>query len=218
MAKEILTTEQTYVDRVQTLVDVFVKPLTDSLSSNDPICPQADIATIFGTIEDILQLNKRFLHDLSERITAEHRVSFLDLSQAEEEAYAPVRLGDLMLQLAPHLSIYSTYVNNMENANNFLIRVLGFGENSVCFSVFCCFREWQLLNLVTSSVLQGSVTRRYERLVEFIKQCEQNERCNKQNLQSFLILPVQRIPRYKLLLAEVWLFFWSGQIIVRSTD
>eukprot|EP00743_Colponemidia_sp_Colp-15_P009157 GILK01009991.1.p1 GENE.GILK01009991.1~~GILK01009991.1.p1 ORF type:complete len:1198 (-),score=260.65 GILK01009991.1:77-3361(-) len=38
---------------------------------------------------------------------------------------------------------------------------------------------------------------------EFISQCEQDPRCTNRTFDSFLILPIQRIPRYRLLLAEL---------------
>lgn len=37
---------------------------------------------------------------------------------------------------------------------------------------------------------------------EFLVEAEANPRCNRQTLQSFLIMPIQRVPRYQLLLQE----------------
>ena len=40
-------------------------------------------------------------------------------------------------------------------------------------------------------------------LSRFLEKCRKNERCNGLTLESYLIMPVQRVPRYKMLLSEL---------------
>ena len=42
-----------------------------------------------------------------------------------------------------------------------------------------------------------------KRFKKFVASAEQEDRCNGLNLQSLLIMPVQRMPRYKLMLDEI---------------
>jgi hypothetical protein len=45
---------------------------------------------------------------------------------------------------------------------------------------------------------------------QFITSCREDDRCKGHYLESFLVEPVQRIPRYKLLLEQVSFFFFCG--------
>lgn len=45
--------------------------------------------------------------------------------------------------------------------------------------------------------------KKYERFKVYVDQCRSDPRCQGLSLESFLVMPVQRIPRYKLLLTEL---------------
>lgn len=76
-----------------------------------------------------------------------------------------------MLQLAPYMKMYTTYVQNFSDATQTLGKLLA--------------------------------QKKYERFNAFVDQCRSDPRCQDLSLESFLVMPVQRIPRYKLLLTEL---------------
>jgi len=150
IANELLATERTYVEWLTICVEHFLKPLRGEEST---VLPQEKVNSIFSNIEDILQMNTLLLHDLEERM---------------ENWNASRCIGDLFLQMAPFLRIYSAYVSNFDDA---------------------------------SSTLEAC--EKQPGFASFLKVRFEDPACKNQPLRSFLILPVQRIPRYRLLLEDM---------------
>jgi len=93
----------------------------------------------------------------------------------EEQKRTPplIPVADLVLSFLPFFKLYSLYVNNHERAVNFLSRTVPKRE------------------------------KQYEPFLQFLDRCYKDPRCKNLDLQSFLIQPVQRIPRYQLLVSEI---------------
>ncbi|KAG9127627.1 hypothetical protein FRC07_011510 [Ceratobasidium sp. 392] len=62
--KELLDTEQSYVDGLDLVYNHFLAPLIDSLTSPNPLLTPADLGVIFPGFIDILNFNRSFLSDL----------------------------------------------------------------------------------------------------------------------------------------------------------
>ena len=67
----------------------------------DPILTMEEIGTIFSNIVTIFEFNQKLLASISERIA---RWSYTQ------------KLGDIFLEMAPFLSIYTQYCNNYETS------------------------------------------------------------------------------------------------------
>jgi hypothetical protein len=180
---EIVSTEESYVSSIEVLVDLWMSPIErsanrlseKSLSSSSksigeeqpeslvsaeasklmaedasfymtaPMCK-----TLFSNIKTILPLNKKFLNELQNRGKS---------------------IGQLFVQYAPFFKMYTTYVNNFDDA---------------------------------SKVLDKAMTdRQFKNFQKFHQDTRNDPRSKDLDLQSYLIMPVQRIPRYKLLLNEL---------------
>lgn len=48
-----------------------------------------------------------------------------------------------------------------------------------------------------------------KRIKEFLKRCRRNPKHSQLNLEGYLLLPVQRIPRYKLLVSNNYSSSWE---------
>jgi len=144
IAQEIYTTEVTYVEALETACNKYYKSLMNAARS-DPTISVENIKLIFGNIEQILPLNKKFLEDLEQRVKAWTATSLL---------------GDLFLKYAPFLKLYGTYSKGYDSAIEALNKVA----------------DTQWFNAHTDGKLK---------------------------VESVLITPVQRIPRYTLLLEDL---------------
>lgn len=60
-----------------------------------------------------------------------------------------------------------------------------------------------LSNFTTAQVKRGDLLTNNSRFSQFVEEAKLNPVCNGQDIESLLILPVQRIPRYRLLLEEL---------------
>ena len=83
---EILTTEKSYVNYLETCLKLFMKPI----KVNDMIS-RADRMAIFSDMELLVMLNKQLLKELEERVS-EWPVSMV---------------GDIFIKTAPIMELYS---------------------------------------------------------------------------------------------------------------
>jgi len=153
IAQEVLSTEKSYVESLDRLNQFIVLPLQSFASDPEKaILSGSQIQTLFSTISQIGNLNKKFMEDLAKRVN--------DWSDTQ-------KIGDLILQFSPFFKMYTTYVNNYDAATKLLV----------------------------------SVDKDKSKFHKFLQ--EQQANLNGQSLTSFLIMPVQRVPRYILLVQEL---------------
>eukprot|EP01096_Ripella_sp_DP13-Kostka_P000665 TRINITY_DN10745_c1_g1_i2.p1 TRINITY_DN10745_c1_g1~~TRINITY_DN10745_c1_g1_i2.p1 ORF type:complete len:780 (+),score=342.50 TRINITY_DN10745_c1_g1_i2:161-2500(+) len=104
--KEILTTEIDYVRDLETVVNVFLKPIREK-----KILPEADITSMFSDIELIVTVN---------------RAVCLEFERANEKQLAdpdkPLLLGDIFLRLSDCFKMYTNYCTNQPIAMGVLDR------------------------------------------------------------------------------------------------
>ncbi len=150
--REILSSEQKYVDSLQLAIDEFQRPMLRLAASrqNARVVSRSEVTDIFSTLEIIVELNRGLLTELKERLGQWPSVQ---------------RFGDLFIRMSPILRLYSGYVRNFDVAQRTLLEK----------------RE-------TSSAF-----------VEFLEEAE--KRTGGHHLESYLIMPIQRIPRYQMLLS-----------------
>mgnify|MGYP005995795461 CR=1 FL=1 len=70
VAKELLSTEETYVKNLQDLMKVFCEPMEANamLPENQRVISKDDVRTIFGSLKIILPINKMLLEDLKAQL------------------------------------------------------------------------------------------------------------------------------------------------------
>eukprot|EP00466_Bigelowiella_natans_P008449 jgi/Bigna1/84672/fgenesh1_pg.203_\ len=156
--EEIISTEQTYVDQLNSLIEVYVKPLRGLCAEakekkKAPPLELKEMRTLFGSIEQIFGINKNFLGNLKKE---------------KEEAAEGKGVGAIFKDFAPYFKMYTDYVGNHDRATALLEKIQKTGGRK--YSAFKGFKEQK------------------ERTVL---------------LAGLLILPIQRVPRYRLLLQEL---------------
>ncbi|XP_049849751.1 guanine exchange factor for Rac 30-like [Schistocerca gregaria] len=152
IAKEILTTESTYVQSLRALVDVYMRRLEEL---GESVVSMPKLRTIFSEVKVILSYNEVILGKLHDRM--------------ENWYSSGQQLGDIFIYLTDFLKVYTAYVNNYDESI------------SVLQDVSC--------NPQVSEVL---------------KSCREDPRVRGMELSSYLIMPIQRIPRYVLLLSDLF--------------
>nr|XP_020014107.1 FYVE, RhoGEF and PH domain-containing protein 3-like [Castor canadensis]XP_020014108.1 FYVE, RhoGEF and PH domain-containing protein 3-like [Castor canadensis]XP_020014109.1 FYVE, RhoGEF and PH domain-containing protein 3-like [Castor canadensis]XP_020014110.1 FYVE, RhoGEF and PH domain-containing protein 3-like [Castor canadensis]XP_020014111.1 FYVE, RhoGEF and PH domain-containing protein 3-like [Castor canadensis]XP_020014112.1 FYVE, RhoGEF and PH domain-containing protein 3-like [Castor len=149
IAQELLHTEETYVQRLHLLDQVFCTRL---MEAGIPL----EVTTgIFSNISSIYRFHGQFLlPELQMRIT--------------EEWDTNPRLGDILQKLAPFLKMYGEYVKNFD-------RAVG---------------------------LVSTWTQRSLPFKDVIHSIQKEAVCGNLTLQHHMLEPVQRVPRYELLLKD----------------
>ncbi|KAJ3049562.1 hypothetical protein HK097_009458 [Rhizophlyctis rosea] len=180
-AKEILTTERTYVEQMQALVDVYVDPIEEG-----EVLSLQDVNLVFSNARNILMFHK------------DHLLPALE--KALEEP--PHLIGAAFLKIIPFLKMYSIYFNQHHDATKYVQDLTDLATSSATFSRRSTISSTQAPSSPTTpnasrTAATKAVAKRFH---TFMKQAKQNPRHTQDTIQSFLILPVQRLPRYKLLM------------------
>ncbi|ELP90684.1 spermatogenesis-associated protein, putative [Entamoeba invadens IP1] len=153
VVREIITTEETYVSQMRTLIEYVLKP-----SQKTDLIPSGKIKNIFGDFTTLFSVNENFLKLLL---------------NIRCDDYANVLIGNLFCMLGPVFKIYSEYTMSYNYINDTIIPM---EKSKAPFIVWC---QEQLNN--------KDIKEAYRKL----------------SLTSFLITPIQRLPRYKLFLIDL---------------
>uniref|UniRef100_A0A7S4M3F6 DH domain-containing protein n=1 Tax=Vannella robusta TaxID=1487602 RepID=A0A7S4M3F6_9EUKA len=163
VAKELLSTEETYVKNLQDLMKVFCEPMEANamLPENQRVISKDDVRTIFGSLKIILPINKMLLEDLKAQ-----------LAVPEEET---IFIGASFKNMAFCLRSYISYCTEFD---------------------------------VSRKILQQ--LKQNPEFVSFFEKLHNKDIIGKMTLKDFLIMPVQRVPRYRMLLTEILKNTWDS--------
>ena len=154
VAKELLATEETYLEQLGIMCKLLYQPLTTDKKYQHVLTPD-EIRTIFSDIEVISAVNSSLCDTLKERI--QNWTNY-------------TKIGDVFTHLSDYLRVYVDYVKGYSQA---LELVSGMSESHP-------FRKFFRDQIKLAPPMYANF-----------------------NFESLLIVPIQRIPRYKMLLMDM---------------
>ncbi|KAG6897339.1 hypothetical protein C0992_002397 [Termitomyces sp. T32_za158] len=232
IVREIVATERTYVKGLQELMDIYIKPACDTVnilsgvgSSKDTVVPAAERKLVFGGIDALFSFHKDSFLPALEVAAAPLTKSSESLQQADADGQLSLSVvkavGCMFLKHAAFMKMYSSYINNFDNAVSRVKywtaeRHLQGTTSPASSTISPSSSTGQLVGVnatpiaaitldatsVTAGVPNLTSSQR-KRIKHYLKRCRLNPRHSQLNLEGYLLLPVQRIPRYRLLLEEL---------------
>jgi hypothetical protein len=212
--REIYETEKTYVRGLSELITIYVRPASMASSSKSPesVIPAAERKVVFGGVESVLGIHRdNFLPTLEGAIKPllEHG----DDPNGEMSARVAHQVGEVFRTYITYMKQYSTYINNFDNAlarmKSWTLPVAersGSAARGVGVAAVGAGLVGSAVLPVGDAVPLTSCpltpTQR-KRVKHFLKRCKEHPQHSQINLESYLLLPVQRVPRYKLLLEDL---------------
>lgn len=173
---ELVTSERTYVKRLQILKNDYADPLRSFARSKETaIIPAYEAKTLFGNIDNLLPVNEAFLVDLEKML-------------APNGAKTVGGVGDVALRHLKDLrgfDQYKQYYVKREDAQLIFER-----EASKRSSRFAAYIDVRVL-IIT---LRADSLMRYQHI-----KYQTTDPKNRVGLRELLMEPVQRMPRYTLL-------------------
>ena len=202
---ELVATERTYVRGLKELCLIYIGmgsvPVSSSSGKKDTVLPAAERRAVFGNIEAIHDFHAKILLPDLERalaLVADDKANRLG-PDGQPPASAAHQVAKVFIQHTAFLKIYSSYVNGFDGA---LAHIQSWSADSAS-------RERSPV-LGTGSPNPGPgpaplqvarlSTNQRKRIKSYMKKCKAHTLHSQISLQSYLLLPVQRIPRYKMLL------------------
>ncbi|ORY25617.1 RhoGEF domain-domain-containing protein [Naematelia encephala] len=171
--REIYETERTYVRGLSELVSIYVQPAGQAVAKGETVVPLAERKIVFGGVESILTIHRDNLLPALERVIK----PLLDRGDDDELSKQTAhQVGEVFRTYIAYMKQYSTYINNFDNA---LSRM----------------KTWEADTTMTMN--------QRKRVRAFLKRCRESPKHSQINLESYLLLPIQRVPRYKLLLEDL---------------
>ncbi|KAJ6509254.1 hypothetical protein C8R47DRAFT_14519 [Mycena vitilis] len=227
VVREIVVTERTYVKGLQELVDIYIKPGAAPVnvlgaSGKDTVVPASERKIVFGGIDALFSFHKESFLPALEIAAAPLMKPTAELAEADADGQLSLNvakaIGSMFLKHAAFMKMYSSYINNFDNA---VQRVKNWsatpGPSSTPPTVTPSTSQLVGLGLTLSAISSPVITpdggaasgvpplttSQRKRLRTYLKRCRISPRHSQLNLEGYLLLPVQRIPRYRLLLEEL---------------
>ncbi|KAL0580285.1 hypothetical protein V5O48_001702 [Marasmius crinis-equi] len=230
VAKEILDTERTYVKQLQQLVDIYVKPSSANVtilsgvgSSKETVVPASERKIVFGGLDSLFSFHKESFLPSLEIALAPLLVSSAEQEDANGQLSLGVAntIGDIFFKHVAFMKMYSTYINNFDNA---VQRIKYWTSDrsansnpSPSMSPSSSTAHLAGIGLSMGSISNPGVSAdgassagapslsssQRKRIRSFLKRCRLHPQHSQINLEAYILLPIQRIPRYKLLLEQL---------------
>ncbi|CCM01936.1 uncharacterized protein FIBRA_04009 [Fibroporia radiculosa] len=230
--REIVETERTYVKGLQELVDIYIDPAAATVSGlgnvgqkQETVVPAAERKVVFSGLEALFRFHKDSFLPALERASASLLVSSEELAAKDADGYlsldVAMKVAQIFVSHAAFMKMYSTYINNFDNSvqrikmwtldrpptssgqtlspSSSSAQLAGLGISMSSISVPGALQDSAAIQASTA-VLTSS---QRKRIKNYLKRCRLNPRHSQLNLEGYLLLPVQRIPRYRLLLEEL---------------
>ncbi|GAA5837625.1 hypothetical protein JCM11251_002028 [Rhodosporidiobolus azoricus] len=199
--KEIVETEQTYLRGLEEVCGIYVASASVPLSTagtgkKDTVLPAAERRAVFSNIEAIRDFHRKIL--LPDLLAA--------VRGGGQSTEVAGKVGEVFMQHASFMKIYSSYINGFDDA---LARIQTWAKTSSSSPrPGTAMGSSPALGSLTSfdatagidSTLSSS---QKKRIKSWLKRCKAHPSHSQISLESYLLLPIQRIPRYRLLLESL---------------
>ncbi|KAG8966168.1 hypothetical protein FRC03_012358 [Tulasnella sp. 419] len=224
--REIVETERTYVKQLGELVEIYIEGAGQPVNSitgthgKETVVPLAERKVVFNGLESLYVFHrKNFLPELEKALAP---LSLGDDAEGARSSGVAKAVAHVFVSHAAFMRMYSTYINNFDNC---LQRLQAWTTappaNAIPIVTSPASSTAHLVGLgLTMSMANGmgpvldapvpstpstaSITNsQRKRIKQFLKKSKLNPKHSQLNLEGYLLLPVQRIPRYRLLLEQL---------------
>ncbi|KAK9896826.1 hypothetical protein P389DRAFT_209431 [Cystobasidium minutum MCA 4210] len=198
---EIISSEKSYLASLQDLVTLYIEPASAPLrtsgdGSRETVVPQSERNLVFSVVESITQFHSTvFLPELEKAaiFAGGDRDSSSSLDHAVLRQTA-VDIAKVFVDHAAFLKLYHSYTVNFDTALDRCTLWESFKSSSSSAPT----SPMSGPNAQKSGLSLTLNQRR--RIRHLLKTAKKDPRHTQMSLQSYLLMPIQRIPRYKLLL------------------
>ncbi|KAG8824856.1 hypothetical protein FRC19_000967 [Serendipita sp. 401] len=204
IVKEIVSTERTYVKLLTELVEIYVKPASvpatgiANVSSKETVVPATERKVVFNGLESLLSFHKdSFLPSLEQ---ASQTLDASDDGDGRASAQAANKVAQVFVSHAAFMRMYSTYINNFDNA---MRRTKQWTDKSVAAAVVTSSAASTTGANAEANAQSNLTPTQKKRIKQYMKKCRAHPKHSQMNMEAYLLLPVQRIPRYRLLFEEL---------------
>ncbi|WFC93686.1 hypothetical protein MBRA1_000308 [Malassezia brasiliensis] len=221
LINEIVETERTYVANLLELMDIYVKRARQPLDGHpeERVLPVAKERAVFGHIEGIVHFHAHAFLPALEHAAAPALGAPAD---APCTAATAARVAHVFTQHAAYFKMYMNYVNQYDSAVRHIARWsqpvparARSGPKAAIENAGMTLATLGQRLALHASPEADAATRhaaddwdtlpnaRRRQIQAYLVQCREDPRHSQLNLEGYLLLPIQRIPRYRMLLEQL---------------
>ncbi|KAK4687055.1 hypothetical protein P7C73_g3063, partial [Tremellales sp. Uapishka_1] len=227
VVREIYESERSYVRGLGELVSIYVRPSSQLVNPGKPgtetIIPVAERKIVFGGAESILSIHRDNLLPAIEK-AVKPLLEGTDDEDGNLSAQSAHAVGQVFRTYIAYMKQYSTYINNFDNALSRMKTWIATSSapstpgliaskpgspntGSISQAAISVGMGMSSVSLPMSDGVShggGQLSASQKKRVKaFLKRCREHPKHSQINLESYLLLPIQRVPRYKLLLEDL---------------
>ncbi|KAF9056360.1 hypothetical protein BJ165DRAFT_1412495 [Panaeolus papilionaceus] len=205
-----------------------VNLLSGVSSKNETVVPASERKVVFNGVDSLFSFHKDSFLPALEVAAAPLLNTALDNPESDADGQLSLSVanavGNIFVKHAAFMRMYSSYINNFDSSvqrvkywtsdrntpatptpsslspSSSTSQLVGLGISMAMTSGAGNIAE--AVN-ASSTGIPNLTTSQRRRIKQYLKRCRLNPRHTQLNLEGYLLLPVQRIPRYKLLLEEL---------------
>lgn len=217
---EIVETERTYVANLTELMEIYVKRARQPLDGHpdERVLPIAKERAVFGHIEGIVHFHAHaFLPSLEQAAAP----ALHGAADARATAETAARVANVFTQHAAYFKMYMNYVNQYDSAVRRIARWsqplpararsgpkaaienAGVTLASLGHRLTLNQHESELVSRHVAEDWEVLSAARRRQIQSYLARCREDPRHSQLNLEGYLLLPIQRIPRYRMLLEQL---------------
>lgn len=186
--EEFVQSETKYVGSLQLLMSLYIEPLKVKMSKNDIKLSAGEFAQLLQNISQIAEFHKTLAADL------EHKCG--ESAVAASGTNPKHSVVNVFRTYVDFLRMYCTYVNGYEASIQTLTRLM---KHNSAFAKFCR-KQRDVGSAAPPLPAAASSPTAISGGASHPQQTQQLD------LSSYLVMPVQRVPRYELLFREILRF------------
>ncbi|WFD35977.1 hypothetical protein MCUN1_002848 [Malassezia cuniculi] len=223
LISEIVFSERTYVAGLNELTDIYIRRAREPLegsSTEERALPVEMERAVFGHVEGIVHFHSAVFLPLLEHAAADVLAlpeNAVDTSaKAQITAACAVRIADVFSSHAAYFKMYMNYVNQCDSALRYVsswteldsVRSQSQRTNrrssTTVNQIVSLGRRMKGTNDGESRDVWSELSQAQQRRIQqYIRRCRDDPRHSQLNLEGYLLLPIQRIPRYRMLLEQL---------------
>ncbi|KAH9486751.1 Guanine exchange factor for Rac 30 [Psilocybe cubensis] len=196
-------------------------------SSKDTAVPASERKIVFGGIDALFSFHHDSFLPALEGAAAPLMRPAAEMQEADADGQLSLSVakavGDIFVKHAAFMRMYSSYINNFDSSvqrvkywtsdkhspappssgttlspSSSTAQLVGLGISMAITS-----NPNAITDSAAATGIPNLTTSQRKRIKTYLKRCRLNPRHTQLNLEGYLLLPVQRVPRYKLLLEEL---------------
>lgn len=212
IVSEIITTEETYVKTLKEMVDIYVLPSSMLDANRQPVIPAAEQRHVFSNVEGIFRFHKdAFLPALraaAQPLIMQERLNLDNANDMQRFSLATAMVSEQVAQTferhAAFFRMYTSYVNNVDAAQRRVAQWLASPPGSQTLRGGVGLRRESHTSIEGQTAQPSALQpKERKRIRAFLHRARMDPHHSQLSFEAYLHLPVQRIPRYRLLFEDL---------------